>query len=150
MRDALQGLTRFDEFQKSLGISSSMLARRLTQLVEQGLLEKQAYQQRPVRYAYRATDKGNALLPIIVMLFDWGERYASPNGRHEITLQSRLTGQLLEPVVVDRATGAPVNFETVTVAQGPDIGPLMQQRLDRIQAYWQNEYPLSEYPMSKE
>jgi DNA-binding HxlR family transcriptional regulator len=49
MRDALHGLSRFDEFQKSLGIAPNMLARRLTALVEAGLLERRRYSARPPR-----------------------------------------------------------------------------------------------------
>lgn len=52
MRDALQGLRRFDEFSRSLDIAPNMLTRRLNALVEAGLLERQPYSQRPLRYQY--------------------------------------------------------------------------------------------------
>ena len=58
MRDALQGLRRFDEFARSLEIAPNMLTRRLNSLVEAGLLERQAYSQRPLRYQYAPTVKG--------------------------------------------------------------------------------------------
>jgi Predicted transcriptional regulators len=55
MRDALQGLRRFDEFSRSLGIAPNMLTRRLTALVEAGMLERRAYSERPPRYEYVPT-----------------------------------------------------------------------------------------------
>lgn len=58
MRDALQGLRRFDEFSRSLDIAPNMLTRRLNALVEAGLLERQPYSQRPLRYQYVPTAKG--------------------------------------------------------------------------------------------
>ena len=150
IRDAIQGFSRFDELQKSLGISTSMLARRLSQLVEQGLLEKHPYQQRPVRYEYQLTEKGRALYPIIIMLFNWGERYASPDGTRQITMVDRSDHQPIEPMVVDRRTMKPLTFDNTFAVPGPDVSPLMQARIDHIQAYWQAHYPLSESALPQE
>ena len=58
LRDAFQGLTRFDEFQKSLGVAPNILTRRLAHLVEEGIFEKQLYSERPTRHEYLLTDKG--------------------------------------------------------------------------------------------
>ncbi len=63
MRDALYGMTRFDEFQTSLGIAPNMLTRRLTALVEAGLLERRLYNERPPRYEYRADRARPRFLP---------------------------------------------------------------------------------------
>lgn len=150
IRDAIQGIARFDELEKSLGISSSMLARRLVQLVDQGLLEKHPYQQRPVRYEYRLTEKGRALYPILLMLFDWGERYASPDGSHEITMVNRAENRPIEPIVVDRRTLTPLAFETTFVVPGPDAQPPMISRIERIQAYWQACYPVPDESVEEE
>lgn len=146
IRDAAQGLSRFDEFEKSLGISSSMLARRLAQLVDQGLLEKHAYQQRPVRYEYVLTEKGLALYPIILMLFDWGEKYASSEGQHQSVLVDREHHRPLEPIVVDRHTRVPLTFNNTWIVPGPDVQPPMIQRIAQIQAYWQHMYPVTDKP----
>ena len=58
LRDALHGMTRFDEFQKSLGIAPNMLARRLNALVHAGLLERRRYSERPPRDEYLPTARG--------------------------------------------------------------------------------------------
>src|ERR1700748_2862971 len=58
LRDAMLGLTRFDQFQKSLGIAPNILSRRLHRLVEAGLLEKARYSEHPPRDEYVLTDLG--------------------------------------------------------------------------------------------
>ena len=58
LRDAFRGLTRFEEFQKNLGIAPNMLTRRLSSLVEAGMLERRRYNDRPPRYEYVLTERG--------------------------------------------------------------------------------------------
>src|SRR5947209_8378451 len=77
VRDALRGLSRFEDFQASLGIARNMLSRRLKALVAAGILEKQAYAERPPRFDYRLTEKGSELLAILVGLQLWGGRWAA-------------------------------------------------------------------------
>src|SRR5690349_24643855 len=66
MRDATHGLSRFDQFQKSLGISPNSLTRRLNGLVEAGLLERRLYSERPPRYEYVLTGAGDAFRPVLI------------------------------------------------------------------------------------
>ena len=68
LRDAFHGLTRFDQFQKSLGIAPNMLTRRLNGLVESGLLERRQYEERPPRHEYVLTERGRDFLPVIISL----------------------------------------------------------------------------------
>src|SRR3989442_14346362 len=77
VRDALLGLRRFDEFQRSLGIARKVLADRLRWLVEEGILERVPYQQRPKRYEYHLTRKGRDLHVALVGLRQWGDEYCS-------------------------------------------------------------------------
>jgi DNA-binding HxlR family transcriptional regulator len=80
LRDALRGLTRFDEFQKSLGIAPNMLTRRLNALVAAGLLERRRYSEHPPRDEYLLTECGRDFRPVLVSLFTWGKRYFAPEG----------------------------------------------------------------------
>ena len=73
LRDCFMGKTRFDAFQKSLGLTRHVLAERLARLVEAGVLEKHGYA--PRRYDYRLTARGKALAPVMHGLFDWGEEH---------------------------------------------------------------------------
>jgi DNA-binding HxlR family transcriptional regulator len=75
VRDCFLGKSRFDEFQKSLGITRHLLSDRLKRLVDQGVLEKNPYQQNPVRYDYRLTEKGRDFSPALVGLKDWGKKH---------------------------------------------------------------------------
>jgi DNA-binding HxlR family transcriptional regulator len=70
LRDCFVGKTRFDAFQKSLGLTRHVLAERLAKLVEAGVLSKEAYAKG--RYDYRLTRQGKALAPVLSALFDWG------------------------------------------------------------------------------
>src|SRR5215469_13041000 len=80
LRDAFQGLSRFDEFQESLGIAPNMLTRRLKGLVASGLLERRRYQERPARYEYVLTERGRDFRPVLWALLAWGNRHFAPEG----------------------------------------------------------------------
>ena len=81
VRDLARGLDRFDQLADSLHISRKVLTERLTGLVDSGIVERSAYQDRPARYAYRLTPRGRALLPVLVALQDWGDRWLLGDGR---------------------------------------------------------------------
>jgi DNA-binding HxlR family transcriptional regulator len=74
---ALPGLRRFDEFQRNLGIARKVLADRLRWLVDEGILERVPYQERPKRYEYHLTAKGRDLHVALVGLRQWGDDYCS-------------------------------------------------------------------------
>jgi len=77
VRDAFLGRRRFDEFQESLGISRNVLTERLGRLVDEGILERVRYQERPERYEYRLTTKGRDLHLALTGLRQWGDAYLS-------------------------------------------------------------------------
>ncbi|WP_067685987.1 winged helix-turn-helix transcriptional regulator [Nocardia jejuensis] len=80
VRDALFGITRFDDFRSRLGIARNVLTQRLEHLVAQGIMEKVPYQDNPVRYDYTLTDKGRSLWTILVAMRQWGDTWAAPEG----------------------------------------------------------------------
>ena len=134
LRDAFHGLSRFEEFQESLGISSNMLSRRLKALVKSGLLQRRAYQQRPTRYAYLLTTRGRDFLPVILALLAWGNRHLATEGV-AVEVRDRLTGQLLDPIVVDRGTLKHLTDETISLAAGPAAGPGVRARMARVASH---------------
>jgi DNA-binding HxlR family transcriptional regulator len=75
LRDAFLKVRRFEEFQGRLGIARRVLTARLAGLVEDGVLEKLAYQDRPRRFEYRLTKKGLDLYPVVLSLVHWGDTY---------------------------------------------------------------------------
>jgi DNA-binding HxlR family transcriptional regulator len=80
VRDLARGLGRFDLLADSLNISRKVLAERLAGLVDSGIVEREPYQDRPPRFAYRLTARGPALLPVLVALQDWGDRWLLGDG----------------------------------------------------------------------
>src|ERR1700754_2912923 len=104
LRDALHGMTRFDEFQKSLGIAPNMLTRRLNALVESGLLERRAYNEHPPRYEYVLTERGRDFRPVLWALLAWGNRHFAPEGASVVVVDTE-TGEQADPVLIDRRTG---------------------------------------------
>ena len=81
VRDVFNGRRRFDQLQDGLGVARNVLANRLARLVDEGILEKRAYQERPARFEYRLTEKGIDLWPVLIAMLEWGDRYvAGPDG----------------------------------------------------------------------
>jgi DNA-binding HxlR family transcriptional regulator len=79
LRDAFLGLTRFDQFRKSLGIAPNILSRRLQALVQAGLLEKSRYSEHPPRDEYLLTELGRDFRPVLTALLAWGKRHFVPD-----------------------------------------------------------------------
>ena len=75
LRDAFLRVRRFEDFQSRLGIARRVLTERLSGLVDDGILERVAYQQKPERFEYKLTEKGLALYPVILALVHWGDAY---------------------------------------------------------------------------
>ena len=129
MRDALDGMTRFDEFQKSLGIAPNMLARRLNALIEAGLLVRRRYSNHPPRYEYVPTARGRDLHPVLVALMAWGNKHFAPEGP-SVILVNRKTRAIVDPILADRATGRPMEEADYAFAAGPAAGTRTRQRYD--------------------
>jgi DNA-binding HxlR family transcriptional regulator len=107
LRDAFRGLTRFDQFQASLGIAPNMLTRRLNALVDSGLLEKRAYSEHPPRFEYVLTERGRDFRPVLWALLAWGNKHFAPEGPSVVVVDSE-TGEVADPVLVDRHSGRPL------------------------------------------
>jgi DNA-binding HxlR family transcriptional regulator len=79
VREALGGARRFDDFRDRLPISDHTLTRRLTELVDRQILERQPYQSGPVRYEYLLTERGRSLVAILASLAAWGDQWTKPD-----------------------------------------------------------------------
>ena len=91
LRDALRGVTRFDDFRRSLGVAPNMLTRRLGALVEAGLLERRRYCEHPPRDEYVLTERGRDFRPVLLSLLAWGNRHFAPEGP-SVEIVHRVTG----------------------------------------------------------
>ena len=130
LRDAFAGISHFDGFQQSLGIAPAMLTRRLKALVEDGLLERRRYNERPPRDEYVLTPRGADFAPVLIAMLAWGNRHFAPEGETLLIVDSR-TGEPVDPMLVDRASGRPMTAPDFTVAAGPAATATTHQRLAR-------------------
>lgn len=129
LRDALlRGLTRFDEFERSLGIAPNMLARRLKHLAESGLFERRLYSERPKRHEYVLTEKGRDFFPVVAALIGYANRHLAPEGA-SLLLAERGSGAPVIPAVVDAATLQPITVDNVDIIAGPRASAGMRERL---------------------
>ncbi len=94
IRDIFLGIRRFEEIQRDLGVARNVLQDRLEGLVEQGIVTKRPYQDRPVRCEYRLTVKGADLWPVLVALLQWGDRHALAGERPMIVTHRGCGGEL--------------------------------------------------------
>ncbi|GLW33876.1 hypothetical protein Areg01_68140 [Actinoplanes regularis] len=117
VRDVAGGVTRFDALQKELGMSRRALAERLAALVEHEVLERRRYTDRPPRHDYVLTAKGEGLLPVLLALQEWGDRYVLGDGSLTATAEAgsaehrrahALLGRRLPEVTLTGQDGAPV------------------------------------------
>ena len=96
LRDAFLGVRRFDDFQRSLGVARNVLQARLRRLVDEGLLERRRYQERPVRHEYWLTARGEDLLPVLLALMEWGDRHLADGARPPRALHRGCGGALTQ------------------------------------------------------
>lgn len=79
VREALGGARRFDDFRERLPISENTLSRRLSELVERQVMNRQPYQSNPTRFEYLLTERGRSLVGVLTSLAEWGERWTNPD-----------------------------------------------------------------------
>jgi len=130
LRDAFQGRTRFDEFQKSLEIAPNILSRRLSALVDDGLLERRRYSDHPPREDYVLTDRGRDFRTVVLAMLAWGNRHFAPEGRSVILVDGE-TGREVDPILVDPVTGRPVTEYPYRTVAGPAADERTRRQLSR-------------------
>lgn len=129
LRDALDGYTRFDEFEANLGIAPNMLSRRLAGLIESGLLVRRQYSERPPRQEYLVTTRAKELRPVLVTLYAWSTHHQQ-SGDRTMVLVDTDTGKEIEPVLVDRRTGRTLSDLNAQFLAGPAANEPIRARLD--------------------
>lgn len=128
LRDAFYGMTRFDEFQKSLDIAPNILTRRLTALVAEGLMERRQYLEKPPRYEYVLTESGKAFKPVMIALLAWGNDHFTPDGV-SVVLTDLQTGATVEPILIDAKSGKTITGANYVLAAGPAAGEGVRNRM---------------------
>ncbi|TKT75297.1 helix-turn-helix domain-containing protein [Aquamicrobium sp. LC103] len=119
VRDAFDGLTRFGEFQKSLGIAKNILSARLRTLIEKGILET-APAPGGAHQEYHLTEKGRALFPVMVALRHWGERYLFAPDEKRSVLVDRRSGQRVSRLEIRTEEGHLVDPDEAVIIKVPE------------------------------
>jgi len=118
VRDAFLGVSRFDDFQRRLGISRNILQQRLGRLVEEGVLARVPYSEHPPRHDYRLTDKGRDLWPVLTAMRQWGDCHAAPSGP-PVQVVHKGCGSIADAVLVCASCGERLGPRDVEAVPGP-------------------------------
>ena len=118
LRDAFHGLTRFDQFQKSLGIARNVLSDRLKKLVGEGVLDKT---DGPGHPEYRLTEKGLALQPVMIAMTHWGDTYMPHPDGPRLTFVDRKDGLPIKPVGIYADDGRRLKPKELRAKAGPGL-----------------------------
>ena len=121
MREAFLGRRRFDDFQQALSLSRGVLAQRLARLVDEGLLEKRLYEERPPRYEYVLTQMGLEFYPVLAAMWRFGEDWLWQEGEQTpLQLFDKNSGDPIRPLVIDENTGVPIDVRRVRLRNRND------------------------------
>lgn len=119
LRDVFVGITRFDQLQTELGMSRKVLTERLKWLVQQDVLRREPYSDRPPRYEYVLTDKGRELCDLLLVMARWGDRWTAGAAGPPVLYRHHHCGQVSHVELQCSACGQPMNAVDVDVLPGP-------------------------------
>ena len=118
LRDAFRGVTRFEDFRAGLGVAPNILTRRLASLVASGMFERRRYCEKPPRDEYILTARGRDFRPVLLAMISFGNRHFPPDAK-TVSIVETATGRVVEPLLVDPATGQPVDGPEYAIVHGP-------------------------------
>jgi DNA-binding HxlR family transcriptional regulator len=130
LRDCMHGVTRFDEFQRSLQIARNTLSDRLAKLVARGMLTKRFYQDNPPRYEYLLTEMGHDLFPVLSAMLAWGDRWLSDESGAPVRLFHETCAHDLQAQVVCMHCREPVVSHDVQFCVGPGYPDEVEPGID--------------------
>jgi DNA-binding HxlR family transcriptional regulator len=119
LRECFDGVRRFDDFQRNLAIGRNILTERLNRLVDEGLLERVPYQDRPVRNDYVLTAKGVDFFPVLIAMMRWGDRWLADEAGPPVRLRHTRCDHEMQAEVVCSHCGEPVELRDVRARIGP-------------------------------
>ena len=122
VREVMYGKRRFGQMQSSLGVARNVLSARLGRLIEEGILERRAYQESPPRHEYFLTEKGLDLWPALIALQGWGDRHSTgPEGPPMLLLHKECGGSVSDRGICE-SCGEVLHARDARAVPGPGLG----------------------------
>ncbi len=132
IREAFFGIRRFEEFQSHLGIARNILTSRLKRLCENGILERVPIKEGAKRHEYVLTTKGKELMPLLITLTQWGDKWIYGKGKEPIVFLDRKKGKPIRPIQVIAADGRPLRPREMMPTAGPGANKEARERLQEL------------------
>ena len=119
LRDAFSHPVRFEALREKFGVTRHLLASRLDRLVDQGIFDRQLYQERPKRYEYRLTPKGHSLLPVLLTMIAWGDQWMDGGAGPPVVVRHRECQHATHAVCVCASCGGVLTSDGIETMKGP-------------------------------
>jgi DNA-binding HxlR family transcriptional regulator len=122
IREVFNGHRRFGQMQRSLGVARNVLAARLQRLVDEGILERRPYSERPERYEYFLTERGLDLWPVMIALMHWGDKHLPlPGGRPMVVVHKGECGGEIDDRRICTRCGKHLQVREARAVEGPGM-----------------------------
>lgn len=132
IREAFFGIRRFEEFQRHLGIARNILTSRLKKLCENGILERVPIKEGARRHEYLLTTRGKELMPLLIALTQWGDKWVYGEGNEPIIFSHRETGKPISPIRVHADDGRELRPRELLPTPGPGANDVARERLEEL------------------
>ena len=136
LREAFLGTRRFEDFQRHLGIARNILSTRLCKLCDSNILERVPVKHGARRQEYRLTGMGRDLLPILVALAQWGDRWILGPEAVPVKYIHGATGEEIADVTICSKDGRPLDADDILLVPGPGATMETRTRLQELRDRW--------------
>lgn len=132
IRESYFGTRRFEDFQRQLGIARNILAARLKKLCQNEILDRVPIKEGAKRHEYVLTAKGKELMPLLIALTQWGDKWIFGENAEPVIFMDRDNREPIAKVKVYSARGASLRPRDVVVAAGPGASIEARKRIDEL------------------
>jgi len=135
VREALLfGASRFGEFQEAIGIAENILAERLRKLTDRGIFERIPSDEDRRRSEYHLTEMGRALLPVLLVLMQWGDRWIAGTRCAPVKILEKATRAEVPVIRLESRRGVPLRAEDIVLVAGPGATAETKARIRKLDA----------------
>jgi len=132
IREAYFGTRRFEEFQRQLGIARNILTARLKKLCQNEILDRVPIKQGAKRHEYLLTSKGKELMPLLIALTQWGDKWIFGENAEPVIFLDKENHQPIEKIKVFSSKGTQLRPRDIVVVAGPGASAEAKKRIDEL------------------